>query len=196
MIQIRIGNAVLSVSRVYSLKCNDNGLEILFKDEEKNERIPLSKRYEKEESSSHNKFVIPNDFYDEDPKYLEKYDLEIKNKDSESKSEKKKEVLSKKEKEYLVAGAESLRSLAMDWSVNYRKDAEQPDRQKILRETIEFDYGKMHKYIEHCGGLTHAIIECTELERSLARDISMNICQVSSILFPPLSQLCELSFKV
>ena len=62
--------------------------------------------------------------------------------------------------------------------------------------TVEFDYGKMHKYIEHCGGLTHAIIECTELERPLARDIAMNICQVSSILFPPLSQLCELSFKI
>ena len=63
-------------------------------------------------------------------------------------------------------------------------------------KSLEFDGGKILKYIYHCDGLTKAIIECTELERSLARDIAMNICQVSSIIFPPLADTCEMSFKI
>ena len=190
-ISINDGDTTLSLKDVSKMEIDTKG----------NICIEFNKSDDSIESeSSHKKFILS-----EKSQFRKKEfdDLDVNNIFSmaetpeymEANEEPKKDPTSYQQ-DILREGAMSLRSLVEGWSVGYRQDVEQPDRQKLLRDTFEFDIGKILKYIHQCGGLTKAILECTELERKLGRDIAMNICQVSSILFPPLAETCELSFKI
>ena len=195
-ISVNDGDTVLSLKDVSKMEIDTKG----------NICIEFN-RYEDStiEESSHKKFILDRsnkfgkkeygdlDFanmfsLDETPEYMKT------NEDTESPKQKAKP--NDYEGDVLREGAMALRSLVEGWAVGYREEVEQPDRQKLLRDTFESDIGKILRYINHCEGLTKAILQCTELERKLARDIAMNICQVSSILFPPLAETCELSFKI
>ena len=97
---------------------------------------------------------------------------------------------------HLREGATTLRSLVETWSMNLGViDAEQPDRQQVLLDCLEENGTAMLSYIDSCGGITKAIIECWEGTEETARTIAMNIAQVSSIVYPPLSQKLELFYK-
>lgn len=88
------------------------------------------------------------------------------------------------------------------WNTGFRdEDAEQPDRTKLLNDTMS-DYS-LHviRYIRSIGGLTHAIMHVfptddytTKEYRTTVRLLAENVSQVASILCPPLSELLEYPF--
>jgi len=190
MIEFSVGTIQIRVENYTHLSIREEGVSIDIENKSiKPEQI----------EESHEKYVLNNDskqnlYYKKDletvfgkevPEYLEQKE--------EEKGEEKEDAIST---EVLTEGAIALRGLVEGWAVGYRQEVDQPDRQKLLFESLEFEGGKVLKYIYHCEGLTKAIIACTELERALARDIAMNICQVSSIIFPPLADTCEMSFNI
>lgn len=193
-ISINDGDTVLSLKDISKMEIDTKG-NICIKFNNYEDSIV--------EESSHKKFILDRsnqfsrkEYSDLDVSSIfsmnETPDYMRSNKDTETSKTNPNDY----EGDILRDGAIALRSLVEGWAVGYRENVEQPDRQKLLRDTFESDIGKILKYINHCEGLTKAILQCTELERKLARDIAMNICQVSSILFPPLAETCELSFKI
>jgi len=89
------------------------------------------------------------------------------------------------------------------WEVNWRiENTDQPDRVKLLTDTMNYNSGSIFRYIKHYGGLTHAIINLNKLDKNnkedrlYARLLAENIAQVGSIVCPPLSELLEYPFKI
>ena len=83
-------------------------------------------------------------------------------------------------------------------------DAEQPDRANLLLVMASNYSLQVISYIKASGGLTQAVHNClagkinnqTKQEiRKFCRIISENMSQVSSILYPPLSDLLELEWQ-
>ena len=197
MIELKLGELEVRITRYDKIELEEETITIYSKRESLSNDNDSYKRFivnnKKEEKSS------LGDLMDDTPVYL-KQESPIGENFSYEVPKDNIEVKNLAEIEYnnsvLRDGAIALRGMIEGWAVGYRKEVEQPDRQRILLDSIESDGGKMLKYIDHTGGLTHAIVDCTELEKPLARDIAMNICQVSSILFPPLAELCEFKYKI
>jgi len=197
MIKAKLGDMSIEIGNYEKVILSDDSItiyssskKILHKEEEHNKYV-IGKKTDT---------YIKNDFLDDTPDYLKQNNSPIGDNFSyEAPYEESKQQIQNKQDEYdnsiLRDGAVALRGMVEGWAVGYRQETEQPDRQRILLDTIDSDGGKVLKYINHTGGLTHAIVDCTEMSRELARDIAMNICQVSSIIFPPLAETCEFKFK-
>ena len=80
----------------------------------------------------------------------------------------------------------------------------QPDRAKLLTETMTLYSLHTFAFIRACGGLTSAVINVSTMPSNPAdrkewkkecRIIAENIAQVSSILCPPLCQFLEYPWK-
>ena len=101
-------------------------------------------------------------------------------------------------------GMEKFKEFIEAWSEGFGvKDADQPDRAKILNDTMSFYSGSIFKFIKNCGGLTHAIfgvLDDSDImdmdDRMHNRLLAENIAQVSSILYPPLAETLEYPFKI
>ena len=100
-----------------------------------------------------------------------------------------------KNSSYTREGATALRGLVETWSINLGVEGTQPNRQEALLDCIQDTGMAMMYYVDCCGGLTKAIIDCWEGDQVIAREIAMNMAQVSSIIYPPLSQKLELFYK-
>jgi len=116
------------------------------------------------------------------------------------------EIQSQKDKvdEKMAEGMRYFSEFVDTWKINFRvENAEQPDRTKLMNEIMSYHSGAIMKFIKHCGGLTHAIFAVSEDDdindkddRMHNRLLAENIAQVSSILFPPISELLEYPFKI
>ena len=110
-------------------------------------------------------------------------------------------VSSKKQKR-IEAGREILAALVSEWGRNLGQEGtEQPDRGALLREVATGrSAGAVLEFVSSVGGLTHGIDaviaswpwERTEEDRrALVWDITGNIVQVASLLFPDLAEQYE-----
>lgn len=67
-----------------------------------------------------------------------------------------------------------------------------PDKGEHLREVaISRESGKVLKWVEAQGGLTHAVHHVLDGDKKISRLIAVNMTQVASILFTDLAQLLE-----
>ncbi len=88
------------------------------------------------------------------------------------------------------------------WNTGFGDEDEiQPDRAKLMNDTMS-DYS-LHviRYVRSVGGLTHAMMHhfptddySTTEYRTKVRLLAENVSQVASILCPPLSELLEYPF--
>lgn len=88
------------------------------------------------------------------------------------------------------------------WNTGFGDESvDQPDRTKLLNDTMS-DYS-LHviRYVKSIGGLTHAMMHVfptddysTTEYRTEVRLLAENVSQVASILCPPLSELLEYPF--
>lgn len=92
-----------------------------------------------------------------------------------------------------------------EWARNFMSDGEQPDRGKLLTETMNMNSLEMLSFIRLSGGLTNAVIKVSSpSDKSVdqrefikkCRLIAENIAQVSSILYPPVAEHLEYPFKI
>ena len=127
--------------------------------------------------------------------YLEPEDFLKLNQDPEIPTQNSDATLSPAYEAIAREGATSLRGLVETWSINLGGEGEQPNRSEALLECIEDNGTAVLAFIDRCGGLTKAILRCWEGNSETARTIAMNMAQVSSIIFPPLSQKLELFYK-
>lgn len=109
-----------------------------------------------------------------------------------------------KKKDYLKLCYEKFDEFIRIWVINFDiEETEQPDRVKLLQETMPYDGKKIMDYVDNYKGLTKAIMETiTPLDfendqehRSYCRLVAENITQVSSIICPPLATKLEYPFK-
>jgi hypothetical protein len=92
-----------------------------------------------------------------------------------------------------------------EWAMNFMAEGEQPDRGKLLNETMSLNSFEILSFIRLSGGLTNAIIKVSSPNDKLkdqrefikkCRLIAENIAQVSSILYPPIAEHLEYPFKI
>lgn len=90
------------------------------------------------------------------------------------------------------------------WIKNFGVNAEQPDRSNLLLQMATQYNLQVISYVKASGGLTQAVYNCLagkinnkhESEvRQFCRIIAENMSQVSSILYPPLSDQLELQWE-
>lgn len=101
----------------------------------------------------------------------------------------------------LAAGRKVINELVTLWLDGYKQeDAPQPDRAEALRTIANGKNAyKVLTYVKSVGGLTHAVNAALEewsggteqARQDLVLDVAGNMTQVSSILFPDLSDLYE-----
>lgn len=110
----------------------------------------------------------------------------------------------KQENDDWIDGHDRFKDFIEEWSEGFGiTNAEQPDRAKILNEYMTYHSKNIFKFIKQYGGLTHAIFVVQDDsdindsdDRMHNRLLAENIAQVSSILYPPLSETLEYPFKV
>jgi hypothetical protein len=123
---------------------------------------------------------------------------------SYSEIQKKNDLKVTKHTESLSNGYETFKNFIDEWNTNFGiEDAEQPDRAKLVTDTMSYHSKDVLGFIKHSGGLTHSIfvvLPDTDLEdrddRMYNRLLAENIAQVSSILYPPLAETLEYPFKI
>lgn len=90
------------------------------------------------------------------------------------------------------------------WDTNFGiEETDQPDRVKLLRDTMPFDGKKIMDFIDFHGGLTNGVLQVIDQRRfdnhtefrKYCRLLAENITQVSSIICPPLATKLEYPFK-
>jgi len=99
-------------------------------------------------------------------------------------------------------GKEVLADLLSEWEVNFavEDESEQPDRLQLMHN-LGNDGRKAGAVISYCmvsGGLTQAVHTIREennadADPEFSRIIAANICQLASIVIPPLADLYEFS---
>jgi hypothetical protein len=103
--------------------------------------------------------------------------------------------------EHQERGKEILADLIQEWEVNFAdEDAEQPDRLQLMHN-LGNDGRKSGAVISYCmvlGGLTQAVHSIREenaadADPDFSRIVAANICQVASLVLPPLADLYEFS---
>mgnify|MGYP003145387585 CR=1 FL=1 len=102
-------------------------------------------------------------------------------------------------------GAICFSGLVEDWKKNFGiENSEQPDRGKLLVDSMTNHSRYIFAFIRACGGLTKSVIAVTQSPdpqkngthfRKECRLIAENMAQVGSILCPPLAELLEYPFK-
>jgi len=123
-------------------------------------------------------------------------------------SEEKSEPISydqiQKKKDYMQLCSDKFEQFINVWVENFDiLGEEQPDRVKLLQDTMPYDGKKIMDYVDHHKGLTYAVMETLpQLEfandtefRKYCRLVAENITQVSSIICPPLATKLEYPFK-
>ena len=142
--------------------------------------------------------IFSKDMYDETPAYIK------------SKEPTKIIKLSRLEEQsnengkIVEIGKNVFNSFIKKWAVNWgEENTEQPDRAKLMNDTMS-DYS-LHviRYIKQIGGLTSASMRAFPTDdyedtdyRKRIRLLAENIAQVSSILCPPMSDLLEYPFLI
>jgi len=139
-----------------------------------------------------------NDLFDETPQYLKK-DTHIKERVVKLSDVEK---ATSDHDEITEIGKKVFFKFMKTWNTGFGdKNAEQPDRAKLLNDTMS-DYS-LHviRYVKSVGGLTHATMHVfptddysTKEYRTQVRLLAENVSQVASILCPPLSELLEYPF--
>lgn len=98
-------------------------------------------------------------------------------------------------------GKEILADLLQEWELNFAdEDAEQPDRLELMH-SLGNDGRRAGAVISYCmviGGLTQAVHTIREenaadADPDFSRIIAANICQIASLVLPPLADLYEFS---
>ena len=106
--------------------------------------------------------------------------------------------------EALQRGMELFTGFAETWVINFDKDGEQPDRSRMTQDLAIHDPHEVLAFVYHCGGLIHACITVLRTPQQNEKNLEFidfcvrvgeNMAQVSSILFPPLSDYMEYPFK-
>ena len=102
-------------------------------------------------------------------------------------------------------GAICFAGMIEDWKKNFGVEgAPQPDRGKLLVDSMTHYSLYIFPFVRACGGLTKAVIAVSQSPdsnhngkdfRQHCRLIAENIAQVGSILCPPISELLEYPFK-
>ena len=197
MIKIYAGETRLEISGEVSIRIDGTEVHII----------------QKASSPNHSPYVIQpkpvaqeqnqQSFYDDNPSYMNEGDylksddyLKLDIQSAERPLHKSVIDSSPAMQKHLREGATTLRGLVETWSENLgQTGTPQPDRQKALLECLEDNGTAMLSYIDSCGGITKSILNCWEGSEDTAREIAMNMAQVSSILYPPLSHKLELFYK-
>lgn len=100
-----------------------------------------------------------------------------------------------------LRGKEILADLINEWEVNFaEEEAEQPDRLQLMHN-LGNDGRKSGAVISYCmavGGLTQAVHiireeNAADADSDFSRIIAANICQLASLILPPLADLYEFS---
>ncbi len=100
-----------------------------------------------------------------------------------------------------LKGKEILADLINEWEVNFaEEEAEQPDRLQLMHN-LGNDGRKSGGVISYCmavGGLTQAVHiireeNAADADSDFSRIIAANICQLASLILPPLADLYEFS---
>ena len=106
--------------------------------------------------------------------------------------------------EALQRGMEAFTGFAESWVINFDMLGEQPDRTRMTQELAITDPHEVLAFVYHCGGLIHACITVLRTPQQNEKNLEFidfcvrvgeNMAQVSSILFPPLSDYMEYPFK-
>lgn len=104
----------------------------------------------------------------------------------------------------LNSGYKVFKDFVDEWNTNFGiENTEQPDRAKLVTDTMSYHSKDILGFIKHYGGLTNAVfavLEDTDMDdrddRMYNRLLAENIAQVSSILYPPLAETLEYPFKI
>ena len=149
-----------------------------------------------------NNYMVSNspntleDLFDETPQYLKKDTKErvVKLSDVEKSTSDHDEITE--------IGKKVFFKFMITWNTGFGdEDADQPDRAKLLNDTMSDCSLHVIRYVRSIGGLTHAMMHVFPTEdyttteyRTKVRLLAENVSQVASILCPPLSELLEYPF--